>query len=152
MLGRLLFVCLLCASASAFAKVDDGPFTVTALPASIGDPTVEAVASGRLDTDFAAYDYREARERGAPFWLRLEPQSGVEIPADAALAVRKGRHLAVRAYDSGTRAGQELMRVGMLPEYRAEQSALYALPVSRPVRDAIYLRVEAPAPAPAPRG
>ena len=143
MLERLLLVCLLCVSASAIAKVDDGPFTVTALPASIGDPTVESVASGRLDADFGAYDYREARARGAPFWLRLVPQSGVEFPAGTALAVRKGRHLAIRAYDSGTRAGQELMRVAMLPEYRAEQTALYALSASRPARDAIYLRVEA---------
>ena len=74
---------------------------------------------------FTTYDYREARARGAPFWLRLDPQSVVEIPADAALAVRKGRHLAVRAYDSGAHAGQELMRVAMFPEYRAEQTALY---------------------------
>ena len=63
--------------------------------------------------------------------------------ADAALAVRKGRHLDLRAYDSGARAGQLLTAAAVLPEYRAEQTALYALPAGRMPGDPIYVRVDA---------
>ncbi len=143
MFRRILVSCLLCAPAMALAQADGGPLAVTALPASAGDAAVDAVTNGRLDHEFTDFDYREARARGGPFWLRLEPRSGAGIPANPALAVRKGRHLGVRAYDSGARAGQELVPAAFLPEYRAEQTALFALPPGRPSSEPIYLRVEA---------
>ena len=64
-------------------------------------------------------------------------------PADAALAVRKGRQFDLRAYDSGARAGQPLTAAAVLPEYRGEQTALYALPAGRAPGDPIYVRVDA---------
>jgi diguanylate cyclase (GGDEF)-like protein len=141
MCRRILAVCLLCASAFAFAKADD-PFVVRVLPAAAGDASVEAVTSGRLDHEFTEFDYREVRGRGTPFWLRLEPRSGAEHPAGAALAVRQGRHFQILAYDSGERAGRALAAAAVLPEYRGEQTALYTLPAGRPARDPLYLRVE----------
>ena len=140
---RLLAVCLLFSPAFAIAASDAGPFTVTALPFSAADATVEAVTGGLLDGRFTTFDYRSARARGEPFWLRLELRPGAELPAGAALAVRKGRHLDIRAYDSGPRAGQVLTAAAVLPEYRGEQTALYALPAARAHGDALYLRVDA---------
>jgi len=140
---RLLVACLLFSTAADVAVADAGPFEVTALPFPADDATVAAVTSGRLDREFAAFDYRATRERGGPFWLRLVRQAGVDSPADAALAVRKGRQFDLHAYDSGARAGQPLTLAAVLPEYRAEQTALFALPPGRSPGDAIYMRVDA---------
>ena len=63
--------------------------------------------------------------------------------SDAALAVRKGRQLDLRAYDSGARAGQLLSAAAVLPEYRGEETALYALPAGRMPGNPIYVRVDA---------
>src|SRR5688572_1065336 len=128
---RLLVACLLISPVAAVLAADAGPFTITALPFPAADATVEAVTSGRRDREFTAFDYRATRQRGGPFWLRLVPQAGVDEPAGAALAVRKGRQFDVRAYDSGAGAGQPLTLAAVLPEYRAEQTALYVLPPGR---------------------
>jgi len=140
---RLLVACLLISPVAAVLAADAGPFTITALPFPAADATVEAVTSGRRDREFTAFDYRATRQRGGPFWLRLVPQAGVDEPAGAALAVRKGRQFDVRAYDSGAGAGQPLTLAAVLPEYRAEQTALYVLPPGRRRGDAIYMRVDA---------
>ena len=58
---RLLAVCLLFSPAVAVAATDTGPFTVTALPFSAADATVEAVTGGRLDGEFTTFDYRSTR-------------------------------------------------------------------------------------------
>ncbi|HWN05736.1 MAG TPA: diguanylate cyclase [Steroidobacteraceae bacterium] len=143
MLFRLFIISLLYLPAAAVAAADAGSFAITILPFSAGDATVEAVTSGRLDREFTNFDFKATRERGGSFWLRLEPKAGADAPADVALAVRKGRHFDLRAYDSGTRAGQPLTLAATLPEYRAEQTALYALPAWRPSGDAIYVHVDA---------
>lgn len=140
---RVLIVCLLFSPAAAVATAGVVPLTVTALPFAAGDATVDAVTSGRLDREFTNFDYRATRERGGPFWLRLVAQAGAGAPADAALAVRKGRRFDVRAYDSGARAGQPLTLAAVLPEYRAEQTVLYVLPPGRAPGDVIYVRVDA---------
>jgi two-component system, sensor histidine kinase LadS len=146
MLFRILIVGLLYLPGAAVAKADAGSFAITVLPFSAGDATVVAVSSGRLDREFTNFEFEATRERGGSFWLRLEPKAGVNGPADAALAVRKGRQFDLRAYDSGTRAGQPLTLAAVLPEYRAEQTALYALPAWRPRGDPIYVHVAASGP------
>jgi diguanylate cyclase (GGDEF)-like protein len=143
MTGRFVLLWLLFLPATAIAQPADAPFTVTALPFPAAEATVEAVTSGRLDREFTNFDYRATRQRGGPFWLRLVPQAGIDAPADAALAVRKGRHFDLRAYDSGALAGQPLTLAAVLPEYRAEQTALYVLPPGRTPGDIIYVRVHA---------
>jgi diguanylate cyclase (GGDEF)-like protein len=143
MFQRLLALCLLFSSAGALAESDAGPFTVTTLPFPAADAPVEDVTSGRLDGEFTVLDYRAARIRGEPFWLRLVPRADFDAPADAALAVRMGRQFEIRAFDSGARAGQVLIAAAVLPEYRGEVTALYALPVGRSPGDPLYLRVDA---------
>ncbi len=129
MRAGILVLCILCLPAAALAEADAGPFEIT--------------ASDRPDGEFTAFDYRAARASGAPFWLRLELRPGVDVPAGAALAVRKGRHLDIRVHDSGPRAGQALAAAAVLPEYRGEQTALYPLPAAWTAGDPLYLRVEA---------
>ena len=139
---RFLALCLLLVPVAAFAEADAGPFTVTVLPFSADDTTVEDVTNGWLDGEFTSFDYRATRERGGSFWLRLVPQAGIDTRPGAALAVRKGRHLYLRAYDSRARAGQPLVAAAALPEYRAEHTALYALPAGRTPGDPIYVHVD----------
>ncbi len=139
----LLLCCLVGLPANAVANAEPAPFAVTVLPFSAAAASVEQVTSGSLDQEFTAFDYKTARKKGGPFWLRLLPQPVAGAPDDAALAVRKGRHLDLHAYDSGERAGQPLAQAGMFPEYRAEQAALFALPAGRPPGDPIYVHVEA---------
>ncbi len=143
MLIRLTLLCLLLLPGGALAQVADGPFTVTILSFSAADATFEAVTSGQFDTSFTAYEYRAARARGEPFWLRLTLNPGVDIPAGAALAVRKGRHLDVRTFDSAILTGRRLPAATVLPEYRGEQTALFALPVAYTHGSPLYLRVDA---------
>ena len=139
---RVFALCLLFSPAAAVAEADAGPFAITVLPISAADATVEGVTSGRLDGEFTTFDYRATRERGGPFWLRLVPQAGIDPPAGVALAVRKGRHFYLRAYDSNARAGQPLIAAAALPEYRAEHTALYVLPAGRTPGDPIYVHVD----------
>jgi diguanylate cyclase (GGDEF)-like protein len=143
MLFRLLMLCLLLSPTAVIAQADDGPFTVTVLSFSAADATVEAVTGGRLEDKFTTYDYRAARARGEPFWLRLVLKPGTDVPAGAALALRKGRHLDIRAYGSGARGGQLLVAAAILPAYRGEQTALYALPAARATGSPLYLRIDA---------
>lgn len=136
-----LFLFLLGVPAAGFAATDAGPFVVTVLPFPAIDATSGTVTSGQLDGEFVTYDPRAMRGHDEPYWLRLVPRSGLEWPSDAALAVRKGRQLDLRAYDSGGRAGRQLSAAALLPEYRAEQTALFALPADRMPGDPLYLHV-----------
>ena len=90
---RVFALCLLFSPAAAVAEADAGPFAVTALPISAADATVDVVTSGRLDGEFRTFDYRATRERGGPFWLRLVPQVGIDLPTD----VVAGRLAAIEA-------------------------------------------------------
>ena len=139
---RFLALCLLVSPVAAFAEVDAGPFDVSVLPFSAADATVESVTSGRFDGEFKSFDFGATRARGEPFWLRLVPEAGIDTRSGTALAVRKGRHLYIRAYDSKARAGQPLIAAAVLPEYRAEHTALYALPAGRTPGDPIYVHVD----------
>lgn len=140
---RLMLLCLLLLPVGAIAQGADSPFIVTILSFSAADAKVEAVTGGHHDASFTTYEYRAARARGEPFWLRLVLAPGIDVPVGAALSVRKGRHLDIRAYDSSPPAGQELTVAAVLPEYRGEQSALYALPAAYAHGSPLYLRVDA---------
>src|SRR5688500_10433600 len=131
MFRLVLALCLLLSPVAAFAEANTGPFAVSVLPFSAADATVESVTSGRFDGEFKSFDFGATRARGEPFWLRLVPEAGIDTRSGTALAVRKGRHLYLRAYDSKARAGQPLIAAAVLPEYRAEHTALYALPAGR---------------------
>ena len=139
---RVFALFLLFSPAVAVAVADAGPFAITVLPNSSPDTSVADITSGRLDGEFRTFDYRATRQRGGPFWLRLVPQVGIDLPADVALAVRKGRHLFLRAYDSNARAGQPLIAAAALPEYRGEHTALYVLPAGRTPGNPIYVHVD----------
>ena len=70
-------------------------------------------------------------------------EPGIVVPADAALAARKGQHLDLHAYDSGTQAGQPLTAAAVLPEYRAEQTVpLGPASSGRAPADPIYVRAD----------
>ncbi len=143
MLRRIAVLVFLGLPAVAIAKVEGGPFEITALPASAGDASVEAVTAGRLDHQFTVFDYRAARSGDAPFWLKLVARTGMEAAGAPALAVRKGRHLDIRVFGPREAATGPLKLTASLPEFRAEQTALYVLPSAPSPQDVFYVRVEA---------
>jgi len=57
-------------------------FDVQALGASVSDPAPEEVVAGSLDSRFGAFNYRDARRRGGPFWLKLRSTDD-RMPAGA---------------------------------------------------------------------
>ena len=66
------FLGLLTARVSrAFAEAFESPLATLILAPAAANPTEAAVASGALDQDFQAFNYRDARRRDGPFWLRL---------------------------------------------------------------------------------
>jgi hypothetical protein len=140
MLRHILTAWLFAFSAVAVAKPANGPFDVTVLPASVGDAPARTVTSGEFDGDFTAFDYREARARGNPFWLKLETRGGESLDGTPSLSVRKGRHLRLRVFDS---AGGELSLATTLPEFRGEQTAVFVLPDAPESGRRLYARVEA---------
>ena len=68
----LLLGLAVCQSNVAFAAVAPD-LDVQVLDASIADPAPNTVvARGTLDSRFGPFDYRDARLRGGPFWLKLK--------------------------------------------------------------------------------
>ena len=149
---RFLALCLLLVPVAAFAEADAGPFTVTVLPFSADDTTVEDVTNGWLDGEFTSFDYRATRERGGSFWLRLVPQAGIDTRSGAALAVRKGRHLYLRAYDSHARAGQPLVAAAALPNIAPSTPLCTRCPPAEPraIQSTYTSTWRAPAPSNSP--
>jgi hypothetical protein len=140
MLRHILTIWLLAFAAQASAQPPNGPFEITVLPASAGDPAAEAVTSGAHDGEFIDYAYRVAREAGPTFWLRLVPEALVTVDGAPALNIRKGRHLAVRVFEPGR---GELPLATALPEFRGEQTAIFMLTQPPGPGNALYVRVEA---------
>ncbi|MCU0758893.1 MAG: diguanylate cyclase [Steroidobacteraceae bacterium] len=99
------------------------------------------VVSGRLDPDFGAYDYRAARLRGGPFWLRLGAAAlppGDGLPA---LLVRKGRHLRLEAFAPAALGGERIARAARWSTFRGREDLAFALPGRWRPGTPIYLRV-----------
>jgi diguanylate cyclase (GGDEF)-like protein len=99
------------------------------------------VVSGRLDDDFGDYDFRAARLRGGPFWLRLDATAlpaGDGLPA---LLVRKGRHLRLEAFAPAALGGDGLARAAGWSTFRGREDVAFALPEGWRPGMPLYLRV-----------
>ena len=98
---------VLTASLSSIALAAAEPdFDVQALDASVSDPAPEAVVAGSLDSRFGAFNYRDARRRGGPFWLKLRSTDDWMPAGIPTVTVHKGRHLQVQLF--AIRAGEVL--------------------------------------------
>ena len=137
-----LLGCALASAASAAAPA----FDIAVLDASAADPAPAEIASGLLAERFGAYDYREARRRAGPFWLRLTALEPSARSGSPALVIEKGRHLAVNVYApaAGNAQGMRpLAFAAALPGFSGTQEAVYALPGPLAAADTLYVRVEA---------
>ena len=139
-LALLLLLGVLPAPAAMAATAAE-PFAVSALPASSATDDTASLLSGSLDDRFAPFDYRAARARNAPFWLRLKWQAGETGSGPVALTVRAGRqfHLQILANHAGH--GAELHLITELPAYRGTHDLVYALPEEFALGDTLYARV-----------
>ena len=124
---------VLTASLSSIALAAAEPdFDVQALDASVSDPAPEAVVAGSLDSRFGAFNYRDARRRGGPFWLKLRSTDDWMPAGIPTVTVHKGRHLQVQLF--AIRAGEmlRLQKATELPGFSGMQDSVFLLP--RPVR------------------
>ncbi|MBV6422899.1 MAG: hypothetical protein NAOJABEB_00686 [Steroidobacteraceae bacterium] len=119
-------------------------FDLGLLDAAAGDPPAALVAGGGVDARFGAYSLREARRRGAPFWLRLTATAPARADNASAMLVAKGRHLDVRVYARapGNPDGMRTLDLATeLPEFSAMQTAVFVLPRPLQAGDVFYARV-----------
>lgn len=119
-------------------------FDIAILDAAAADPAPAQVASGAFAGRFGTYDYREARLRGVPFWLRLTarvptPQGGLPV-----LIVEKGRHLDVTVHADHADSPGSTPPPGLaaqLPGFSATQEAVFVLPHALAAGDVLWVRV-----------
>ena len=142
---QFLAVCLLGLQsfAAGAAPVDAAP-DLSMLAASAGDADPATVTGGALDGQFGPFDYKAARRRGGPFWIRLRAAEGAAANgAIPSLGARKGRHLALQVYTPRSRGTAPLPVAMELSAFRGEQKVIYALPHGLAPDEPVYVRVEA---------
>ncbi len=127
----LLGVCLLSVPSvsSAEGAVSAGAsLTIEMLDAASGDPGIDQLAGGALDSQFHPFDFKAARQRNAAFWLRLRAEESSTPGSLPTLNVSKGRHLQVQGF---TMAGDRIVQLRTatyLPGFRGMHQAVLALP------------------------
>ncbi|MGE3667964.1 MAG: diguanylate cyclase, partial [Steroidobacteraceae bacterium] len=143
---RGLFLAWVFGSVLSSAAAATPAFDVAMLDASAGDPAPAVVANGSLDARFGAYDYREARVRGGPFWLRLTVRAPSPESGAPALVIARGRHLAAQVFAALPAGGSDaraLSPAALLPAFSGVQDVVYALPSALATGEAVYARVVA---------
>jgi diguanylate cyclase (GGDEF)-like protein len=144
---------LLGMGACATSAVADTPeFTIGLLPAALSDAPAAQLSSGALDARFAPYDAAEARQRSGSVWLRVTPLQastakeasavqavpGADMPV---LVVHRGRQAQLQVYAHGEYTARP--RLAALPQFRAAQDEIFALPTGSAAGQAMYVRVTA---------
>jgi diguanylate cyclase (GGDEF)-like protein len=138
----------LVAATSASAGVDPASARVdveaTLLAATAGAPAPAELATGALDGAFGRFDYREARRRGGPFWLRLLSRAG-DRPGDGVpvLVVRKGRHLGIELFPAAAIGEAPLQQAAGWSTFRGRQESVFVMPRAWTPGSPLYLRVTA---------
>jgi len=139
LLAAWLLAACLSAPLSAAAQT---AFAVQLLDASVPDPAAASVTDGSLDARFHTFDFREARRRQAPFWLKLQSLDAFAPEAVATLDVRRGRHLKVQLYAKHGGLTVPLRRATSIPGFRGVQDAVFILPDGLTAGQLIYARVD----------
>jgi diguanylate cyclase (GGDEF)-like protein len=117
------------------------PLEVQALDPATGDPTIEILASGALDANFGAFQLRDVRRRGGPFWLKLRSQDDATPGAVATLNVHKGRHLQVQAFLIHDGHPIQLRMATYVPGFRGAHDVVLALPDRLTAGQTVYVHV-----------
>ena len=135
---------VLTASLSSIALAAAEPdFDVQALSASVSDPAPEAVVAGSLDSRFEAFNYRDARRRGGPFWLKLRSTDDWRPAGIPTVTVHKGRHLQVQLFAIRADEILDLTRATGFPAFSGMQDYVFLLPDGLLSKQPLYARVEA---------
>ena len=96
------------------------------------------------DAQWAPLNYPAARRQGRVFWLKLRARRDLDPQSEAALIVRKGRHLQVQVFVPGEASEQPRTPAVALAGVRAQQDAVILLPADRiDAGESLHVRVEA---------
>ncbi|HEY4369485.1 MAG TPA: diguanylate cyclase [Steroidobacteraceae bacterium] len=135
-----LTACLWTAVAAA-APVEPA-FEIQSLAAAVPDPTTDAVLEGLLDSRFEAFNFRDARRRGGPFWLKLRAVTDFSPAGVPVVSVHKGRHLDVRLFAAHEGKSVPLGLATELPGFRGAQDSFFVLPEGIKAGQALYAYVK----------
>lgn len=143
-LAACLVVFLAACLSPALAAESQPAFEIQVLDAAVPDPAAD-VTSGSLDSRFEPFDFRETRQRGQAFWLKLQSVDDFLPAAVPTVTVRKGRHLQVRMFAANTVAGESvpLHLAAELPGFRGVHDAVFVLADGLEAGQILYARVEA---------
>ena len=131
------------ASLSSLALAAAEPdYEVRALDASVSDPAPDAVVTGSLDSRFGPFNYRDARRRGGPFWLKVRPTDVETSAGIPTVTVHKGRHLQVQLFANRAGEGFSLARATESPGFSGMQDYVFLLPDGLSPEQPLYARVE----------
>jgi diguanylate cyclase (GGDEF)-like protein len=136
--------CLLAAPSlgSAAAVTSSSPLQVEMLDPAIADATIEKLSSGELDARFIPFDFKAARQRDNPFWLRLRAEESSTPGAVPTLNVSKGRHLQIEAFAMTGGQAVPLRIATHQPGFRGMHQAVFALPERLMAHQVLYVRVD----------
>src|SRR5690606_17900423 len=126
-----LVVCLLGVPSigSADGVVSGGTsLTIEMLDAAAGDPSIEQLADGTLDSHFRPFDFKTVRQRDAAFWVRLRAEESSTPGTLPTLNVSKGRHLQIQGFTLYGERIVQLRTATHLPGFRGMHQAVLALP------------------------
>lgn len=146
-----LGVCLLCVPfmpfmpfmvSAADALTGDVSLTIDMLDPHAGDPSIDQLASGALDSHFRPFDFKAARRGEAAFWLRLRAEESSTPGVLPTLNVSKGRHLRVRAFTMDGGSIVPLRTATHLPGFRGMHQAVLALPDRLAPGQLLFVRVQ----------
>ena len=137
-----LAICVISA-APAFGATPAQQFIISALPASVAAPNAAELTSGALDEQFTAFNYREARARKAPFWLRLRWVGTPIVRGVLGLSAHTGRQFRLQGFANHLGKATALAEITELPSNRGTQELVFSLPAEIVIGDSLYVRIVA---------
>ena len=126
---------------SVVLAVGESAFEVQALDASVPDPAPSSVTGGALDARFGPFNYRDARRRGGPFWLKLQSIDALAPAGIPVVIVHKGRHLQVDLFAAREGDPVPLAMATEFPGFSGMREAVFMLPGSLASGQHLYARV-----------
>jgi diguanylate cyclase (GGDEF)-like protein len=102
---------------------------IEALDASLRVPSVDAVVSGSLDSQFKPFNFRQTHRSGVDtFWLRLRSNERYAPSSVPTISVTKGRHLNIGLFTREHGESVLLRQATALSEFGGAQQAVFVLP------------------------
>ncbi|HEY6643016.1 diguanylate cyclase [Povalibacter sp.] len=143
---HLLAVWLLYCTAGLFTVVHATaaqPELTLQMLASGVDASADEIVSGALDSHLHPFDFRQARQTGGVFWLKVQRTDGHgDADRMTTLNVTRSRHFDVQPFTLRQGRGVKLALATALPGFRGATEHVFLVPDGLQAAQPVYLRVE----------